>query len=216
MNYDVGAAAQTLAAELGDIGINVDAISVALRAAHTAGRLDGVKLDQLTPVLDKRLPPSPRQAAILDFLVKRISVTHIAPSIREIGHEFGINSTTGVLDHLKALERKGYILRDSLKSRSIMLNNWPVRSILGEMRALGVPEFPVDWTLRVCAQAADHLEHVLDWDGHGWEVVRHAVRVAAAYLDNRMPSAVDHGCGPATPSVEALRSRPAFGPRHGE
>lgn len=32
---------------------------------------------------------------------------------------FGIKSTNGINDHLRALERKGYITRDPLKSRAI-------------------------------------------------------------------------------------------------
>ena len=37
----------------------------------------------------------------------------------EIGEHFGIRSTNGVNDHLKALERKGYLLRGELKSRAL-------------------------------------------------------------------------------------------------
>ncbi|MCA9522077.1 MAG: transcriptional repressor LexA, partial [Myxococcales bacterium] len=41
------------------------------------------------------------------------------PTIREIGAHMGIGSTNGVSDHLKALERKGYLERDLLKSRAL-------------------------------------------------------------------------------------------------
>jgi len=52
-----------------------------------------------------------RQKAIYDFLLKTIREKGFAPSIHEIGKQFRIASTNGVSDHLKALEKKGYIRR---------------------------------------------------------------------------------------------------------
>jgi repressor LexA len=52
-----------------------------------------------------------RQKAIYDFLLKTIRERGFAPSIPEIGRKFKIASTNGVSDHLKALEKKGYIRR---------------------------------------------------------------------------------------------------------
>jgi repressor LexA len=52
-----------------------------------------------------------RQKAIYDFLLKTIREKGFAPSIHEIGRQFKIASTNGVSDHLKALEKKGYIRR---------------------------------------------------------------------------------------------------------
>ena len=52
-----------------------------------------------------------RQKQIYDFLVKTIREKGYAPSIPEIGARFKIASTNGVSDHLKALEKKGYIRR---------------------------------------------------------------------------------------------------------
>jgi len=52
-----------------------------------------------------------RQKAIYDFLLKSIRERGFAPSIPEIGKQFKIASTNGVSDHLKALEKKGYIRR---------------------------------------------------------------------------------------------------------
>jgi repressor LexA len=58
------------------------------------------------------LPPlTVRQKAIYDFLLKTIREKGFAPSIAEIGRQFKIASTNGVSDHLKALEKKGYIRR---------------------------------------------------------------------------------------------------------
>jgi repressor LexA len=52
-----------------------------------------------------------RQKEIYDFLLKTIREKGFAPSIHEIGRRFKIASTNGVSDHLKALEKKGYIRR---------------------------------------------------------------------------------------------------------
>ena len=53
-----------------------------------------------------------RQKSIYEFLSTTIREKGYAPSIPEIGQRFKINSTRGVFDHLKALEKKGYITTD--------------------------------------------------------------------------------------------------------
>jgi repressor LexA len=60
-----------------------------------------------------------RQREILDFITRRIEEQGYPPTIREIGEFMGIRSTNGVNDHLKALERKGYLKREGLKSRAL-------------------------------------------------------------------------------------------------
>ena len=47
------------------------------------------------------------------------------PTVREIGAEFGIRSPNGVMCHLKALEKKGLITRESHMSRAIQLSESP-------------------------------------------------------------------------------------------
>jgi repressor LexA len=64
-------------------------------------------------------PLTERQEKILTFIKKSIQDQGYPPTIREIGEHFGIRSTNGVNDHLKALERKGYLLRGELKSRAL-------------------------------------------------------------------------------------------------
>ena len=64
-------------------------------------------------------PLTERQEKILAFIKKSIIDQGYPPTIREIGEHFGIRSTNGVNDHLKALERKGYLLRGELKSRAL-------------------------------------------------------------------------------------------------
>jgi repressor LexA len=64
-------------------------------------------------------PLTERQQKILSFIKRSIQEQGYPPTIREIGEAFGIRSTNGVNDHLKALERKGYLLRGELKSRAL-------------------------------------------------------------------------------------------------
>jgi repressor LexA len=61
-----------------------------------------------------------RQRAILDFIARHITEKRFPPTIREIGEGMGIRSTNGVNDHLKALERKGFLTRGELKSRALV------------------------------------------------------------------------------------------------
>ncbi len=60
-----------------------------------------------------------RQQSILDFISTSIDDRGYPPTLREIGEHFGIRSTNGVNDHLKALEKKGYLRREDLKSRAM-------------------------------------------------------------------------------------------------
>ena len=60
-----------------------------------------------------------RQQEILEFITASLDERGYPPTIREIGTQMGIKSTNGVNDHLKALERKGFLTRDDLKSRAI-------------------------------------------------------------------------------------------------
>lgn len=60
-----------------------------------------------------------RQQMVLDYIRASIEERGFPPTFREIGDHMGIRSTNGVNDHLKALERKGYLLRDELKSRTM-------------------------------------------------------------------------------------------------
>lgn len=60
-----------------------------------------------------------RQRQILEFITRRINEQGYPPTIREIGEQMGIKSTNGVNDHLKALERKGFLKREVLKSRAL-------------------------------------------------------------------------------------------------
>jgi repressor LexA len=62
-----------------------------------------------------------RQEQTLDFIRRSIVERGYPPTLREIGEHMGIRSTNGVNDHLRALERKGYLRREDMKSRALKL-----------------------------------------------------------------------------------------------
>lgn len=62
-----------------------------------------------------------RQRQVLEFIAQSITDTGYPPTIREIGQALEIRSTNGVNDHLRALERKGFIERGNAKSRAIQV-----------------------------------------------------------------------------------------------
>lgn len=61
-----------------------------------------------------------RQFEVLKFIADQIEECGYPPTIREIGEALDIRSTNGVNDHLKALERKGFLTRDPVKSRALI------------------------------------------------------------------------------------------------
>jgi repressor LexA len=61
-----------------------------------------------------------RQLEVLRFIAHEIESRGYPPTIREIGEGLDIASTNGVNDHLKALEKKGYLQRDPVKSRALI------------------------------------------------------------------------------------------------
>lgn len=60
-----------------------------------------------------------RQEMVLQFIQASINERGYPPTLREIGNHMGIRSTNGVNDHLRALERKGYLTREDMKSRAL-------------------------------------------------------------------------------------------------
>jgi len=61
-----------------------------------------------------------RQLEVLRYITRQIEDQGYPPTIREIGEALDIRSTNGVNDHLKALERKGFLTRDPVKSRALI------------------------------------------------------------------------------------------------
>jgi len=62
-----------------------------------------------------------RQREVYELIRGMIINRGLVPTVREIGEHFGIRSPNGVMCHLKALEKKGFIHRSPNKSRAIEL-----------------------------------------------------------------------------------------------
>jgi repressor LexA len=77
-----------------------------------------------------------RQKEIYDFLLRSIREKGYAPSIHEIGARFKIASTNGVSDHLKALEKKGYIRRVGRRAIEVL-------SALGKPMLTAMRDIPI-------------------------------------------------------------------------
>jgi repressor LexA len=82
-----------------------------------------------------------RQLEVLRFIARQIEECGYPPTIREIGEGLDIRSTNGVNDHLKALERKGYLTRDPVKSRALIPTQ-AARDQLGESPGNVIPFRP--------------------------------------------------------------------------
>ena len=86
---------------------------VPARPVHVASRLA------------ERRELTQRQKEVLTFIQRHIEQTGYPPTLREIGTNFGIRSTNGVNDHLKALIRKGYLAKDDWHSRALRIVGGP-------------------------------------------------------------------------------------------
>ncbi len=62
-----------------------------------------------------------RQKDVYEFVRDKIQNRGYGPTVREIASQFGISSPNGVMCHLKALEKKGLIIREPNMSRAIQL-----------------------------------------------------------------------------------------------
>ena len=61
-----------------------------------------------------------KQNQIYEFIKEAIRNSGFPPTVREIGDEFGI-TVKGAYDHLKAIEKKGFIKTEQNKSRAIVI-----------------------------------------------------------------------------------------------
>lgn len=80
-----------------------------------------------------------RQQMVLDYIKQSIVDRGYPPTLREIGARMGIRSTNGVNDHLRALERKGYLTREDMKSRALRPTGPVAAAPVG---ATGLPQDP--------------------------------------------------------------------------
>jgi repressor LexA len=69
-------------------------------------------------------PLTQQQQKLLSFVLDHTRTKGHPPTIREIGRSFGFRSTGTVRDHLRALERKGYVRTLRGKSRGLLPTDW--------------------------------------------------------------------------------------------
>jgi repressor LexA len=82
-----------------------------------------------------------RRREVLEFIREYLETHGYPPSIREISSHLGVSGTLGVVKHLKALERGGYIRRVPGNSRGLSLTGstpTPSVPIVGTVRAGGL------------------------------------------------------------------------------
>lgn len=84
-----------------------------------------------------------RQKEILDFIQKYLQSHDYAPSYREIGDYFQLNSTATICDHIENLKTKGYLTKEFNEARSLQLTpRWDERTFevnLAGIIAAGTP-----------------------------------------------------------------------------
>jgi repressor LexA len=78
-----------------------------------------------------------KQESVLQFITEIVREKGFPPTIREIGDQFGITAK-GAYDHLKAIEKKGYIRTSKNQSRAIELLKGASEEAL-VVRASGIP-----------------------------------------------------------------------------
>jgi repressor LexA len=83
-----------------------------------------------------------RQQQVLHYIRQSIHERGYPPTLREIGAHMGIRSTNGVNDHLRALERKGYLTREDMKSRALRPRDMPPGEGAGPSGASGARNPP--------------------------------------------------------------------------
>jgi repressor LexA len=109
-----------------------------------------------------------KQQNILEYISRAMEERGFPPSLREISSHFGIQSTQGVLRHLDALEKKGYLKRDAKTARSLQLTSrmspedsygFAMIPVLGQVAA-GVPIAAIE-------NAEEHVPISKDWMSMG-------------------------------------------------
>jgi len=83
-----------------------------------------------------------RQREVLSFIQAFIKERGYPPSIREMGEHFHIYPRA-VFDHLKALERKGYLKRKGSMSRGIELLTFQEERSYGKEKRQAIREIPI-------------------------------------------------------------------------
>ena len=95
-----------------------------------------------------------RQRNVLDFVIEYQDERGFPPSMREIGEFFEIKSTNGVSDHLRALEKKGWLTRSGHQSRGLSIVRRPSDGALGSLKSGNGPTAAAMISVPVSGQVA--------------------------------------------------------------
>jgi repressor LexA len=83
--------------------------------------------------------PTKRQREVLQAF-SDLSVSGFPPSIRELCRHFGLSSTSGMAQHLEALESRDLLINDPTRSRSRRLTPLGRALLVGRKLVEPVPE----------------------------------------------------------------------------
>lgn len=125
----------------GDIGVTAGAVISKTPVTHQTPVMRQASAPQQATTPRRRYGPraaqslSPRQHAILDFIAAYRQVNGLPPTIREIGDNTGISSTSVVNYNLNCLEREGYLVRTGHGSRGLRLTT-PLTNALDDVRTV--------------------------------------------------------------------------------
>jgi repressor LexA len=115
-----------------------------------------------------------RQEKILEVIRDAVASRGYPPSIREIGEQVGLTSTSSVHSQLAQLEKKGFIRRDPTKPRAILVHapdtdassgGATVRKLTANVPLLG--QIAAGGPILAEQQVEDHVPLPRDWVGHG-------------------------------------------------
>lgn len=92
--------------------------------------------------------PTERQRRVFEFVRDRIQTRQVPPSVRDICDRFGWKSPRAAAVHLAALVRKGWLVAEPGKARSLRLAGPAARALaLAPALAAGVVEIPLFGTI---------------------------------------------------------------------
>ena len=115
-----------------------------------------------TPAPDGTDPLTAKQEAVLDYVIGRC-LDGLPPAVRDIGRQFGMGPN-GVMSHLNALEKKGWLTRGEDRARAIASAGGAVRVAAGPtpgavvVSAAGPTVVTAEWlraALAACEGGAD-------------------------------------------------------------
>ena len=137
-------------------------------------------------------PLTKKRREIYEYICECIERRGYPPSVREICEKADLKSTSTVHAHLTALEKQGYISRDSGKTRAITVNSaFGARSgipILGTVAA-GEPILAVEDALGYIPYAIDDSDEYFALRIRGESMIKAGILSGDTVIVKRQPSA---------------------------